>query len=165
MRLVLKLGSTSLALFNLSASATRDNLSLIAVIMKGETSKIRFSEATKLLDYGFSKFEFAKYSNKGDIAQNIAVEKGIATNVNVIFSKDAGALIPKGQSSNITTTINLPDTTQAPIEEGQILGNVTYSLGNENLGSIDLIAATSVPKLNFGNMMASVLDKWISLLR
>lgn len=101
--------------------------------MKAETSKIRFSEATKLLDYGFSKFEFAKYSNKGDIAQNITVEKGISENVNVVFSNDAGALIPKGQSANITTTINLPDTFQAPIEEGQILGNVTYSFGDETL--------------------------------
>lgn len=101
--------------------------------MKADTSKTRFSEATKLLDYGFSKFEFAKYSNKGDVAQNISVEKGISENVNVIFSSDAGALIPKGQSSNITTTINLPATFQAPIEEGQILGNVTYSFGDETL--------------------------------
>ena len=73
----LKTGSTSLALFNLSASATRDGLSLIAVIMRGETSKIRFSEATKLLDYGFSNFEFAKYSNKGDVAKNVNINKGI----------------------------------------------------------------------------------------
>lgn len=129
----LKLGSTSLALFNLSASATRDDLSLIAVIMKADTSKVRFAEATKLLDYGFSKFEFVKYSNKGDIAQNVIVEKGISGNVNAIFKEDAGALIPKGQSSNITTTINLPEKFQAPIEEGQILGNITYSFGNETL--------------------------------
>lgn len=133
MQPVLKLGSTSLALFNLSASATRDNLSLIAVIMKADTSKIRFSEATKLLDYGFSKFEYVKYSNKGDIAQNIYVEKGILNNIDVIFSNDAGTLIPKGQSSNIITTINLPDKFQAPIEEGQVLGNVTYSFGDEIL--------------------------------
>lgn len=133
MQQVLKLGSTSLALFNLSASATRNDLSLIAVIMKADTSKIRFEEATKLLDYGFSKFEFVKYSNKGDSVKDVSVEKGISENVNVIFSQDAGALIPKGQSSNITTTVNLPDTFQAPIEEGQVLGNVTYSLNDQVL--------------------------------
>lgn len=133
MHSVLKLGSTSLALFNLSASATRDDLSLIAVIMKAETSKVRFSEATKLLDYGFSKFEFVTYSNKGDIVQSINVEKGISSNVDVVFGSNAGTLIPKGQSSNITTTINLPDTIQAPIEEGQVLGNVTYSFGDDIL--------------------------------
>ena len=101
--------------------------------MKADSSKVRFTEATKLLDYGFSKFEFVKYSNKGDIAQNVIVEKGISGNVNAIFKEDAGALIPKGQSSNITTTINLPKKIQAPIEEGQILGNITYSFGNETL--------------------------------
>lgn len=133
MQPVLKHGSTSLALFNLSASATRNDLSLIAVIMRADTSKIRFEEATKLLDYGFSKFEFVKYSNKGDVAQSISVEKGISENVNVVFSEDAGALIPKGQSSNITTTINLTDSFQAPIEEGQVLGSITYSFGDETL--------------------------------
>lgn len=131
--LVLKLGSTSLALFNLSASATRNDLSLIAVIMKADTSKVRFAEATKLLDYGFSNFEFVKYSNKGDIAKSVNINKGISENVNVIFNQDAGALIPKGQSSNITTTVELPDSFDAPIEEGQVLGKVTYSIGDEIL--------------------------------
>lgn len=131
--LVLKLGSTSLALFNLSASATRNDLSLIAVIMKADTSKVRFEEATKLLDYGFSNFEFAKYSNKGDIAKSVNVNKGISQNVNVIFNQDAGALIPKGQSSNITTNVELLDSFDAPIEEGQVLGKVTYSIGDEIL--------------------------------
>ena len=145
----LKTGSTSIALFNLSASATRNNLSLIAVIMRGETSKIRFSEATKLLDYGFSNFEFAKYSNKGDIAQNIGIEKGIKNNVNVIFSEDAGALIPKGQSTNITTTIDLPNTYIAPITEGQILGKVTYSIGNESLRKCKFNCSRICSKIKF----------------
>lgn len=101
--------------------------------MRGENSKVRFAEATKLLDYGFSSFEYAKYSNKGDVAKNVAVEKGISNNVNVIFEEDAGALIPKGQSANITTNINLESSFKAPIQEGQILGTVTYSIGGETL--------------------------------
>ena len=161
----LKTGSTSLALFNLSASATRNNLSLIAVIMKGETSSIRFSEATKLLDYGFSNFEYFKYSNKGDLAKTVNVTKGIEDTVDAIFESDAGALIPKGQSSNITTTINLADTFMAPIDEGQVLGSVTFSIGDEILGTVNLVASKAVPKLTFGSMMASVLDNWFKLLR
>ncbi len=73
----LKTGSTSAALFNLSATATRDNLSLIAVIMRGETSSIRFSEAQKLLDYGFSNYEYIECSKKDDILKTINVDKGI----------------------------------------------------------------------------------------
>jgi len=161
----LKTGSTSVALFNLSASATRNDLSLIAVIMRGETSAIRFSEASKLLDYGFSNFEYTKYSNKGDVAKNVNVEKGIIDNLDVIYAEDAGALIPKGQSANIVTSVNLKDKFQAPIEENQVLGNVTYSIDNETLGTVNLIASKAIPKLNIGNMLATVLDNWLNLLR
>ena len=63
----LKTGSTSVALFNLSASATRNGLSLIAVIMRGETSKIRFSEASKLLNYGFGNYQYTQVATKGDV--------------------------------------------------------------------------------------------------
>ena len=62
----LKTGSTSVALYNLSATATRNGLSLIAVIMKAPTTKIRFSEAQKLLDYGFNTYEYKELAKKGE---------------------------------------------------------------------------------------------------
>lgn len=161
----LKTGSTSLALFNLSATATRDNLSLIAVIMKGKTSSIRFSEAQKLLDYGFSNFEYALYSNKGDIAKEVNIEKGTSATLNVVFENNAGALIPKGQSGNIVTNVSLADSFQAPITEGQKLGEVTYSLGDETIGSVNLVANNSVNQLSLGNMTAHVFENWFHLLR
>lgn len=72
----LKTGSTSLALYNLSASATRNNLSLIAVVLRAPTPKIRFSEAKLLLDYGFSTYSYKEISKKGDILQSVNVNKG-----------------------------------------------------------------------------------------
>lgn len=78
-----------MALFNLSATATRDDLSLIAVIMKSETSKIRFEEAQKLLDYGFGNFQYVKNNNKGDVLKNIYVDKGTFNDVAVIFEEDS----------------------------------------------------------------------------
>lgn len=114
----LKTGSTSMALFNLSATATRNDLSLIAVIMRGETSSIRFSEAKKLLDYGFSNFEYYKYANTGDISKTVIVNKGTQKHIQIGFKNDAGGLIPKGQSSNIVTTVKLPESVNAPIKKG-----------------------------------------------
>ena len=73
----LKTGSTSLALYNLSASATRDDLSLIAVVMKAPSSKIRFENATKLLDYGFNTFSYKEFGKKGDVVKTVSVNKGI----------------------------------------------------------------------------------------
>ena len=91
----LKTGSTSLALYNLSASATRDGLSLIAVIMKAPTTKIRFNEATKLLDYGFANYTSKSFGSKGDVIQAIDVNKGIKPQVNLILEEDACVLIKK----------------------------------------------------------------------
>ena len=84
----LKTGSTSVALFNLSATATRGNLSLIAVIMRGETSNIRFEEAKKLLDYGFSNFEYIENNKKGETLKSIIVDKGVMPTVDIVFEEE-----------------------------------------------------------------------------
>ena len=117
----LKTGSTSLALYNLSASATRDDLSLIAVIMKAPTTKIRFSEAAKLLDFGFSKFSFKDFGKKGDLVKSITVDKGINSNVDAILSENIGAIVEKGKENNVEQILNLDENLQAPVKEGQKL--------------------------------------------
>ena len=124
----LKTGSTSLALYNLSASATRDNLSLIAVIMKAPTTKIRFSEAQKLLDFGFNNFSYKNFGKKGDLVKSITVNKGTSSNVDVILSDNAGAIIEKGQENNVEQVLNLEETLHAPIEDGQkIRRNIIFN--------------------------------------
>lgn len=117
----LKTGSTALALYNLSASATRDNLSLIAVIMKAPSTKVRFQEAQKLLNYGFSKFSFKNFGNKDDIIQTVSINKGVVKNINLILEKNAGTLIEKGKDSQITQSIEINDNIEAPIKKGDIL--------------------------------------------
>ena len=115
----LKTGSTALALYNLSASATRDNLSLIAVIMKAPTTKIRFSEAQKLLDFGFNKFSYKDFGKKGDLVKSVTIDKGTNSSVDAILSENSGAIIEKGQESNVEQTLTLEENLQAPIEENQ----------------------------------------------
>lgn len=117
----LKTGSTSLALYNLSASATRDDFSLIAVIMKAPSTKIRFAEAQKLLDYGFNNFSFKQFGKKGDLVKKINVDKGVQNTVDCILSDSAGTLIEKGKEKNIEQNITLDDTVSAPISKGQKL--------------------------------------------
>lgn len=117
----LKTGSTSLALYNLSASATRDDLSLIAVIMKAPSTKIRFAEAQKLLDYGFSKFSFKSFGNKNDTIQSVSVNKGVKSSVDLILEDNAGTLIEKGKESQISQYIEINNNIEAPIKEGNVL--------------------------------------------
>lgn len=117
----LKTGSTSLALYNLSASATRDNLSLIAVIMKAPSTKVRFAEAQKLLDYGFNKFSFKSFGNKDDIIQTVTVNKGVENNIDLILSDNAGTLIQKGKENQVTQSIEISENIEAPIQKGDKL--------------------------------------------
>lgn len=161
----LKTGSTSLALFNLSASATRNGLSLIAVIMKGPTSKIRFDEAQKLLDYGFYNFEYKQFATGGEKIKNVEVSKGIYTNVEAIFENDVGILIQKGQANQITQTVTLEENIAAPVIEGQKLGEVTFTLNDEKLISVNIIAKDDVKKMNVFTMLIKVYEKWGNLLR
>lgn len=124
----LKTGSTSVALYNLSASATRDNLSLIAVIMKAPTTKIRFAEAQKLLDYGFSNYEYKQLAKKGDVLKSVDVTKGVEENLNLIVKNDVGILLKKGQDKDVEQTVELNENISAPIQEKQKLGEIVFKL-------------------------------------
>lgn len=161
----LKTGSTSLALYNLSASATRDDLSLIAVIMKAPSTKVRFAEAQKLLDYGFGKFAFKSFGNKGDLIKTITVSKGVKSQVDVVLENNSGAIIEKNKSSQVTQSINLCDNISAPISAGQKLGEATFSLDGSVIASVNLVAKSDVPKLNLFTMSKRVVYSWVDLLR
>lgn len=161
----LKTGSTSLALYNLSASATRDGLSLIAVIMKAPTPKIRFSEAEKLLDYGFSNYSYKSFANSGDVLKSLYVGKGISSNVNVVYESNTGTLLKKGEDKNIEEIINIPDTISAPVSKGQKLGEVSYVLNGETVGKTNLIAESDVKKVGIGTFMERILFSWFNVLR
>lgn len=160
----LKTGSTSIALYNLSASATRDDLSLITVIMKAPTTKVRFSEAEKLLDYGFNNFQYSKFANENDILQNISVEKGVKDSVELAYESSAGALIKKGESKNVEQTINIPDTISAPVNKGDVIGDITYTIDGNEVAKVNIVANENVEKNNIINMINFVFKKW-SFLR
>ena len=161
----LKTGSTDLALYNLSASATRDNLSLIAVIMKAPSTKVRFSEAQKLLDYGFSNYSYTEFAKKDSLLTSIPVSKGVSDSVNAIYSENSGALLQKGMNKNIEQIISLPEIIEAPISSGQKIGEITYMLNGEAIGSTTIVADREVKKINLSNMTESLFFTWFRVLR
>lgn len=161
----LKTGSTSLALYNLSASATRDNLSLIAVIMKAPSTKVRFAEAQKLLDYGFNKFSFKSFGNGGDVIQAVSVNKGVKNHVDAILENSAGTLIEKGKENQVTQTVEINDNIEAPIKKGDVIGKVVYSLDGSELSSTNLVASYDVNKITLFTMTKKVVYSWVDLLR
>lgn len=161
----LKTGSTSLALFNLSASATRDDLSLIAVIMKAPTSAKRFSEAQRVLDYGFKNYEFKQFGKNGDVIGNVTVEKGIEKEVNAMLNGNCGVLLKKDSENNVVQNVNLPKKISAPVEKGQKIGQVTYTLDGKLLQTVDIISDKEVKKESLMNVVSYIYEKWFCLLR
>ena len=159
----LKTGSTSLALFNLSASATRDGLSLIAVIMKAPTSALR--NAIKLLDYGFTNYSYKSFANRGDFIRQISVTKGIDSIANVVYETSPSFLVKKGEESKITYELNLPDTVSAPISKGQQLGTITYYSDGAKLDTVNLISDSTINKISFISMIKHISYNWLNLLR
>ncbi len=161
----LKTGSTSIALYNLSASATRDGLSLIGVIMKAPTTKIRFAEATKILNYGFANYNSKNFGNKGDVICTADINKGIKSKVNLVLEKDASVLVKKGDNGNITQNIIIDKNITAPIEEGDVLGKIEYNAGENKILEINLVAQENVEKNNMWNITMSLYKKWFNLCR
>lgn len=161
----LKTGSTSVALYNLSASATRDGLSLIAVIMKAPSTKVRFAEAQKLLDYGFSHYSYKEFGKKDEVVKSITVSKGIESNVNAILETSCGALVKKGDTKDLVQNIQLDDCVNAPVKRGQKLGEITYSFQGEIVGSSNIIAQKDVKKITLWSMTGHLFQTWYQLIR
>ena len=161
----LKTGSTSLALYNLSASATRDNLSLIAVVMKAPSSKIRFSNASNLLDYGFANFEYKELANKDETIKSINVDKGVFPSVDVISESDCGALISKGNDINIEQNIVIPNNVSSPISKGDVIGKLEFRLNGDIISETNLVAKNDVDKIGIFSMEKLIVSDWLELLR
>ena len=161
----LKTGSTSIALYNLSASATRNNLSLIAVVLKAPTPAIRFSNAQKLLDYGFSNYSVTSFGKKGDVIKSVEIKKGTISSIDAILENDAEVLMSNGSNKDITQEIKLDNTFNAPILAGQKLGEVEFSINGNVVSTVNLVANKSSDKLSFGSITKFVINKWFNTLR
>ena len=158
----LKTGSTGLAKYCLSATAERNGMELIAVIMAAENNTARFQEAMKLLDYGFGNYEVKKLCDKGADCGTIQVLKGGAEFVQVKSASDVSALIKKGQGQDITEQKQVYESLEAPFDAGCKAGEIVYyfSDGSE-AGKTDIITAQGVEKATIEQNINNVIKKWI----
>ena len=142
----LKTGSTSVAKYCLSASATRNDMTLIAVILAAPSSKERFADATKLLDYGFANYAIANSLIDKEDMKEVKVLKGAKQITMPGTEENTGVLVEKSKLENIEKKITLPAEVEAPVKKGQKLGEVEYFVGGEKVGSTDIIAAEDIKK-------------------
>lgn len=161
----LKTGSTSIALFNLSASATRNGLSLIAVVMKSPTSNDRFNEAKKVLDYGFSNYQYVDLGKAGDVLESANVNKGLDPTVSAVLQNDIGIVMKKGKNNDISQNIEIYNNISAPITKGQKIGEVSFSSNNNEIVKADLVADKDIAKYSFLSMTSKIYKTWFTLIR
>ncbi|MBQ2718603.1 MAG: D-alanyl-D-alanine carboxypeptidase [Clostridia bacterium] len=145
----LKTGSTSKALFCISATAKRGELHLIAVIMGSPTRDVRNAEAKKLLDYGFSTY--ASYSDEGE-AQSVPIRGGVADALTV-RCRPFAALLGKGEEKRVEKTYVLPEYVTAPVKAGDVIGTVEYRVGDRLVGKADILADEEVPRIAYTDIL------------
>ena len=153
----LKTGYTSGAGFCLSASAEREGLGLIAVVLGCETSQERFSACKSMLDYGFANFALVTPEAPKDAS--VPVTLGVTDTVAAVPGEDTALLIDKSQRDQVTVTVELESTVAAPVSKGQRLGTMTVRAGEQVLAQIPMIAAEGVPRLTFGELFLEVLRR------
>ena len=133
--------------------------------MKAPTTKIRFENATKLLDYGFNTYSYKELGKKDDIINTIFVNKGTKSQVEAVLEENAGMLLKKGSDKNIEQILNLEETVEAPISKGEKLGEISYLLDGETLATINIIAKEDIDKIGLFSVIKKVYYSWIDLLR
>ena len=153
----LKTGFTSGAGYCLSASAQREGLELIAVVMGCTTSQKRTAACKAMLDYGFANF--ALVSPQLEDAVTVPVTLGKQDQVAAQLGQEGSILIDKGQKNSVTTEITLEEQLMAPVSQGQKLGTMTVKAGDQVLSEIPLVAAVPVEKLTFGDLFLLILRR------
>ena len=153
----LKTGFTANAGYCLSATAQRDGLGLIAVVMGCATSQERFGACKQLLDYGFANFALVAPQLTGE--NRVPVKLGTADSVKAIPGEDVQLLIDKSQRDSVTTEVKLDSEISAPVSRGQKLGTMTVRSGQQVLTQIPMVAEEGVARLTWGELFLQMLKK------
>lgn len=158
----LKTGSTGKAKFCVSATAEKNGVSLIAVIMGAEDSKARFKDAVTLLNYGFGKCQMYTDENMPSL-DPISVTGGIQESISLEYEKKFTYLDTTGANLNaVTSRLQIPDKVNAPVKKGDTVGQRIYYLDEKEIGSVNLLAEETVKKAGFFDYLRKALY-WIAL--
>ena len=153
----LKTGFTSAAGYCLSATAQRDGLGLIAVVMGSKTSQERFAGCKAMLDYGFANYALITPQLSSD--NPIPVKLGTKSTVNAVPAENTQLLLDKSQKDQVTTQVVLDEEVTAPVSRGQKLGMLTIRAGEQVLAQVPMIAQEAVPRLSWWDLFLQVLQR------
>ena len=154
----LKTGYTSSAHYCMSATAERDGMELIAVVMKSPTSNQRFDDAKALLDYGFANYAMVPVYPEVPLAP-VDVLLGVQAQVQPQLERDCRLLVRKGEEGQVTTRLSMAQDVEAPVEKGQTLGQLEVYVGDELRDAIPILSSQQVDRLSVPGIFSRMLRK------
>ena len=154
----LKTGTTNGAGVCISASAVRDGMGLLAVVLGSPSSKERFESATAMLDYGFATFEAGAFPQITGRADTLRVTGGVEQQVALDYTVPEKMLLKKGEGQTLTAAVVLPEKLDAPVAAGRQVASVTLKAGEEILGEYPVTTRSEVPQMDWGTAL-SLLTK------
>ena len=158
----LKTGTTDDAGCCMSATATRGDVSLIAVVLGCNTGKERFADAAALLDYGFANIAVKELNIPEDMPTSIDVNGGMEKSVDLRCEVNSNVVVDKSENADIKTELDLPESLDAPIEQDQVVGTLTFTVNGETQ-SFDITAEQAVEKTSFGLIFEVLFNSLLAL--
>lgn len=159
----LKTGTTSLAGACISATAQREGLNLIAVVLGAGSTTDRFSDATTLLNYGFANFSCVTPKEPEESVTEVNVAKGMESKVLVKCDINGKFLMEKGAEESIVSETKIKEEVEAPVKKGQELGRIVYKINDEVLGEYPIVAVDDIEKINFKGVFSKLFESLISV--
>ena len=154
----LKTGYTSSAQYCMSASAEKDGMELIAVVMKSPTSAQRFEDAKALLDYGFAGWTMTTVYPEVPLAP-VDVQLGTMSQVQPQLERDCRLLLRRGEEGQVTTRLTLPESVEAPVDPGQTLGTLEVYVADELRDTVPILASQPVERLSIPGIFTQLLSR------
>ncbi len=158
----LKTGTTGDAGSCISATATRGNLSLVAVVLGSATGKERFTDAAAVLDYGFANYSMYTPKAPDDAVTKIKVVNGMQGEIKTTAPETTPILIKKGEEKNITEALKLPESVEAPIAKGDKVGSIEYMLNKKKIAESPIKADSEAEKMTFGAVLCEIFKGLLS---
>ena len=156
-----KTGSTDAAKYCLAATAQKNGMRLVAIVLGTPVSQTRFDEARAMLDYGFANYQRVTIANKGDLlGESLPVHGGAADTVEVALGSGLSMLLKNGQQSGLKLELAMPEYVDAPVTKGDILGMVNVLLDGQVIAKLNCVAAVDVPRPGFIEGLYRILNNW-----
>ena len=156
-----KTGSTDAAKYCLSATAEKNGMRLVAIVLGTPVSQTRFDEARAMLDYGFANYQRVNIANKGDVlGESLPIHGGAADTVELALGSGLSMLLKNGQQSGLKLELSLPEYADAPITQGDVLGLVNVLLDGQVIAKLNCVAAVDVPRPGFIEGLYRILNNW-----